>query len=224
MSSEELTDGLTKEVTKGILEFSKENILAFIKKFKERKLAFIKEQKTIETVKEQYRSGEGKFYKKYLKNKELLFLVRMGLTLRKMENDEERLHNLRAKIFSKYKVRGLHIAEFAQTGILNRYVGILLEELTSIEDFQKELEEVLENIEKHTIFVQKINKSPEIVKKAVTITDAHSPSIFIVAGIKPAAEIIQGCVEKLKIILKEYELERVSGAEKEILFFKRKGR
>ena len=55
-----------------------------------------------------------KFYSKYIKDKEILFLVKIGLTLRKLENDKERQHNLRDKIFRKFKVEGLHIAEFVQ--------------------------------------------------------------------------------------------------------------
>ena len=52
--------------------------------------------------------------------------------------------------------------------------------------------------------------------------NANSPCIFIISGFRTAAKIVQESVEQFKIILKDYELERVSAGEKEILFFKRK--
>lgn len=145
----------------------------------------------------------------------------MGLTLRKLEDDEERLRNLRDKIFQKHKVKGLHIAEFIQNGILNRYIGILLEEISSIEDLEKNIDEILKNIEEHIIFVQGTSKEAEIIRKANTIVDSCSPYIFIIAGFKSAAKIVVKITGSIKIILKDYEFEKFSTGKKEILFFKR---
>jgi len=158
----------------------------------------------------------------FIKDKEILFIVRLGLTLRKLEVDKERLQNLRDKIFKKYKIKGLHIAEFVQNGILNRYVGILMDELISIENLEKEIEDILKNIEKHTIFVQVTTKKLDIIKNANTIVEAHSPSIFIISGIKAAAKIVRNSADQLKIVLNNYEFESFSSEEKENLFFKRK--
>jgi hypothetical protein len=71
-------------VTKGTLEWSAEKIDSLIKKFKERKIAFIKDEETINIVKEEFSSGEAKFYEKYIPDKNLLFLAKMGLALRKI--------------------------------------------------------------------------------------------------------------------------------------------
>ena len=65
-------------------------------------------------------------------------------------------------------------------------------------------------------------KVSDIIRKSITITDASSPSIFVIAGAKSVVKILQDSVDQLKIALKEYELERVTGGDKEILFFKRK--
>jgi len=62
MSSDSPISDVAEGTTKAVLEWSDAKITSFIKKFKERKLAFIEEPKTIELVKEQYRSGEAKFY------------------------------------------------------------------------------------------------------------------------------------------------------------------
>jgi len=197
--SSEISD-VAEGLTKGLLNWSVEKVDSFIQKLREKKLAFIEEPKTIEIVREQYKSGEAEFYKKYIKNKDILFLVRMGLTLRKLENEEERRLNLRDKLFKKYKLKGLHIAEFVQNGILNRYIGILLEELTSIETLEKEIEEILINIEKYTLFVQGTVKKSEVIKNVDIKVSSNSPHIFIVSGVKSAAKIVREIIEPLKEI------------------------
>jgi len=221
MSSEDPVSSAVEGATKGFLEFSSEKIILWIKKFKNKELAFIQNTQTIELVREQYNSGESKFYKNYVNDTRLLFLIRLGLTLRKLEEDKERQQNLRDKIFQKYKTEGLHIAEFVQSGVLNRYTGILIEELNSIENLQNEIEEVLKNIEKYTLFVKADSNKYEILKKVNVKAITNSPCIFIVSGFKNAAKLVSESVEDLKFLLKEYEFERFSSGEKEILFFKR---
>jgi len=223
MSSESPIPDVVEGVTKGVLDWTAEKISDFVTKLKNKKLAFIQEPKTIEVVREQYNSGEAKFYQNYIKDKQLLFYVKLGLTLRKLENDEDRLRNLREKIFRKYGLNVLHIAEFVQNGILNRYVGILLEELTSIAKLEKDISETLSNIEKHTFFVQANHKKSDLLKKATIMISANSPSILIISGVKSAAKLISDNIEQLKEIMKDYEFERFAGGEKETLFFKRKG-
>ena len=67
MSSNNFNSDIIEATTKGVLEWSADRISNLVKSFKERKLAFIKEPKTIEIVREQYNSGESKFYQIYIK-------------------------------------------------------------------------------------------------------------------------------------------------------------
>jgi hypothetical protein len=221
-SDDKLIENVTKGAVKGFLEFSKEELASFIKKFRDKKLAFIGEEKTIETAKEQYKSGESKFYHSYIKNKELLFLVGMGLTLRKIENDSDKRTNLRTKILHKFKVKGLHIAEFVQNGILNRYIAILLELIDSIDDLENQIEEVLKNIEKHSLFVRNLDRLGEIIRKSINITDTYNPQIFVISGEGPCANIIRDSITKIAESLKNYSYERISTLGRECLFFKLK--
>ena len=221
MPSENFVKDVAEGITKAVLEFSSEKINSFVKKLKEGKLAFIQEKKTIELVKELYNSGELKFYKEYIEDKELLFLVKIGLTLRKLEEDKDRLNNLQDKIFHKFKVRGLHIAQFVQNGILNRFIGILIDNLSSMDDFKRDVVEVLENIEKHVLFVKGIDQPRLIIQKSIMIINSHSPSVFILSGIDSASRIVRDCAERLESLLENYELEKLSSGRKEILFFKR---
>ncbi len=120
----------------------------------------------------------------------------------------------------------MHIAYFAQNGVLNRYVAILLDDLDSPAKLSEIISNTLNNIEKHTIFVNwRYNKS-QLVKESTTITSAHSPEIFIISGVGSASKIIKESEESLINMLNKYELQKfskfsISTGNKEILFFKR---
>ncbi len=73
------------------------------------------------------------------------------------------------------------------------------------------------SLEKLSSFVKKLKE-----RKLAFIVDAHSPSIFVVTGFKSAAKIVETTIPLLQNIMQNYDLERFSGDEKEILFFKRK--
>lgn len=184
---------------------------------------FIQDEKTIKTVKEQYRSGELSFYREYISDKDILFLVQMGLTLRKLEqeNESDRKKNLRTKIFHKYEIKGLHVAQFVENGILNRYIGILIDDISSIGKFKSDIMNILINIEKHVQFVRTTDKEREVIRVTLNIVSTNSPSIFIVSGILSAAEIVRNCETRLANALTDYTLEKISIEQKENLFFKR---
>ncbi len=220
MSSDELKD-ISEGVTKGVLSWSLEQIKSFAVKFREKELAFIQDEKTIEIVKEQYLSGELAIYREYVEDNNMLFLLKMGLTLRRIEGDIDRRKNLRDKIFDKYDVKGLHIAQFVENGLLNRYIGILIENITSVAKFKEDIKNILENIEKHVLFVKKDDTERYILSQSNIIITSHPSKIFIVSGTYNAAKIIRDCESRLKEILRDYELEKISVDEKENLFFKR---
>lgn len=222
MSSDDPIESATSGITKGIIELSSEKIKEWIKKFKDKELAFIQDKSVIDIVKEQYASGESKFYSKYIKDKDILFLARLGLTLRRLEKDIERLMNLQQKILRRYEVKGLHISYFVQNDILNRYIGILIEDISSEQELEEKILNILKNIEKHTLFVAGQDKPERIIQNALTIVSSHIPTIFIVSGIGSASRIVKECSDKLESLMSNYELEKVSGGKKEILFFKRK--
>ena len=216
-------ESASKGVMEGFLNWGEDLIKKLASKFRDKRLAFIQDEKTIKLVKEQYNSGELSFYKEYIEDKEMLFLLKMGLTLRSLERDkeEERKQDLRTKIFNKYNVKGLHIAQFVENGILNRYIGILIDDIVSIDKFKKDIINILENIEKHVLFVKSNDKERNLIKQVMTITSSNLSMIFIISGISYAAEIIRSCENRLKELLIDYELEKISSGEKENLFFKR---
>jgi len=221
MSFEDSIESAASGVAKGVLEWSADFIKSLAQKFKDKKLAFIQDSETIKLVKEQYNSGELNFYKNYIEDEDLLFLAKLGLTLRKLEGNLDRRTNLRTKIFNKYELKGLHIAQFVENGILNRYSAILIDNLASIEDLKKKIADTLNDIEKYVLFVQAKDDMRGIIEYVRTKVFANSPNIFIISGIYPASEIIRKCEETITKLLTNYELEKISSEYKENLFYKR---
>lgn len=206
---------------KGFLDWTVDQIKSLAEKFRNREIAFIQDEETIRIVKEQYNSGELNFYKTYIEDKELLFLVKIGMTLRQLERNYDRKQNLRTKIYTKYEAKGLHIAQFVENGILNRYIGILIDNLISIEDFKRKIKSILENIDGHVLFVKTDDRERLVIQTVKTKIFANSPTIFIVSGILSAAEIVRKCEIILTPLLNEYELEKMSSGQKENLFYKK---
>jgi len=210
---------VSEGITTALLRFSEEKIRQLAEHFRTNKLRFLGDSETIKIAKDVRDSGELIFYKAYIKNKQLLFNIKLGLILRKVETDSEKLSDLREKIKNKFQIRGLHIAYFVQNGILNRYVGILLDNLDSAEVLNKIIVDTLENIEKHVIFVNFRYKSRNIIQEAMTLS-AQKPNILIISGAGSTRKEILDSESQLVGILKNYELEKMSTQKKEILFFK----
>jgi len=222
MSSDPL-ESIAKGATKGTLEWSSDFIKKLIVKFQDHKLKFIRDEENIEIAKEQYNSGELQIYRYYIEDKEKLMILRMGLVLRKLENkgEREKKQELREDIMKKYKIQGLHVAQFVENGILNRYIGILLDDISSIEDFKEKINDIIENIEKYVVFVKGIDSERSTLDLCLRITTSNLSMIFIVSGMGSAAETIKNIEERLIVLLKDYELEKMSKGDKENLFFKR---
>jgi hypothetical protein len=216
-------ESIAKGAVKGLLEWGENAIKNFAKRFKEKEISFIHDKETLELVKEQYNSGELQIYKHYIENKKNLMIIRMGLILRRLDKEEfkDRKQRLREDIMKKFEVKGLHIAQFVENGVLNRYIGILLDDIDSIDNFKKRINEIVENIEKYVLFVKSTDKERFILDHSLRTTTSNLSMIYIVSGIGPAADLIRNIREKLISLLKDYELEVMSKGEKENLFFKR---
>jgi len=226
MSSEPIKDlgeGFGKGAVKGVLEWGEDFIKNLVKKFKEKEINFIEDKNTLEIAREQYSSGELQIYKHYIEDKNKLMILRMGLVLRKLEKkgEKDRKQKLREDIMKKYEIKGLHTAQFVENGVLNRYIGILLDDISSIEKFKEKINEIINHIEKYVLFVKNTDTERFILDTSLRTTTSNLSMIFIVSGMGSAGEIIRKIEGKLIAILKDYELEKMSSGEKENLFFKR---
>jgi hypothetical protein len=223
MSSEDPFASAAEGATKGALEYAEDKIKELVIKFRNRDIAFVQDVETINTAKEQRNLSEYKYFKQYIDNRDYRILFQLGLTLRKFEKDNKRLIRLRDKILLKYGEKGLHIAQFVQNGLINKYVGNILESSTiDPEDLTLEIEKLFDNMENIVNYIEQFDNVDKKVKEITTKILAYSPKIYVICSSKSAME---KCQKVLKGVLKEiqnYEVELYKTDIKEVLFLKRK--
>jgi hypothetical protein len=222
MSSKDPLASVAQGATKGALEYAEDKIKEYAAKIFNRDIAFVQDIETIKTAKEANSATEYKYFRQYIENPDYRILFRLGLTLRKYEKDNKRLTNLRDKIVLRYGENGLHIAQFVQNGLVNKYVGSVLESSTiDPEDLTGEIEKLFYNIENIVNYIEQFDNVDKKVKEIVTKIIAHSPKTYIICSSKSAME---QCPKVLKGVLKEiqnYEVELYKTDIKEVYFLKR---
>lgn len=187
MPSEELQDA-TAGAVKGSLSWGEEKIKSLVRKFINRELQFIQDDDTINLVKQQLKSGEWSLFSQYVKDHDLKLLVQMGLTLRKLDADKElkALQNLRDKIVWRYRKKGLHIAQFVQSKILNEFIGSVADKAGSVSELIENVENLLNNLENYTLFVQKTDAFDNKLEEIKIKLTAMPPDFFIIFTSKSA--------------------------------------
>lgn len=80
-------ESATKGVIKASVEISAEKLNELVKKFKNKKIAFVEDSDTIKRIQRQKEKGEWKIFKDFIKDNDLRILYRVGLTLREYEDE-----------------------------------------------------------------------------------------------------------------------------------------
>lgn len=174
--------GATEGLSLAILDKGEDYIKQLAQKFLNRELAFINKPENIDLVKEQRKSGEWNLIKQYIKNKDLIVPIQMGMALRKLESNPRELQELKRNIVLKYKPKGLHIAELVQNNILTELIGSVVGSGSSSEGIIAEVEELLLNIEKYTVFIKSENTKEEKIQEIRIKLQASSPDVLIIFG------------------------------------------
>lgn len=206
MPSEGIIDGA--DIAKGSLEYGEEKIKDFIKQFQDGNLRFIQDKETIDLVKEQRKSNEYALYKKYIKKPELAILAQIGLTLRKLDEQNRtiELQGLRNKIRHKYDHAGLRIAEFVQAHLLTELMTNLLKKEVSQSELSLQVEVFLNNLDRNSCFLQNTHTAEKKAEEIIARIQSQQPDIFIVFSRKSAVPIGKEVAHLLKRKIKEKEL------------------
>jgi len=215
-------ESAAKGAVKGTLEWTEEKIVELIKRFKDRDLFFVQDEKIIDLAKELRERGEFKFFKKYVKDKNYRILFMMGLTLRGLEEEGKDFKPLVNKIHKKYGREGVYIAHFVENGLFSKYVGYLLEIISSEEELKEEIEYAFNNIDKVVAFVSQTDKPKQKADEIVTKIQAHSPEVFIISSVGVAKS---NCEKVKKIVMQKissiYACEFYESKGKKIFFLNR---
>ncbi|MAG78581.1 hypothetical protein CL616_04425 [archaeon] len=220
-SKEDPISSAAEGATQGFLNWGKEEIKNWITKFKNRDLAFVNDNETIELVKEQRETGEWDLFKQYIKNKDYRILFQMGLSLRKLEKENKPYEPLKKKILKKYGRKGLQIAHFVQNKLFSRFYANLLERVNSSKQISLEIAEFLENLEKTVVFVSNVDKIETKTSEIIAKIQSGSPETFIISSSGSAKDACDTI--KFQVIQKidNYTYEEYNAPDKKIYFLNR---
>lgn len=212
-----------KGVTKGVLEWSKEQIENFLNKHRNKTLAFVEDKETLDAIEDQKSTAEWCIYKNYIKDKRLKMLVKLGLTLRQLKNAQEqnRLQDLRNKIIKRYGSNGLHVSEFVENSILSDYLLTELKIIRSPVDLIKNVEDLLNNIDKFIIFIQSTDEVRKSAEWIISYLKGSHPDIYILVGKSSAITITKKITYSIKKEVKEYyNFEIIEKSDDYIVFIR----
>jgi len=186
-------------ITKGLLEHAEEKALAWVERFRNHEIVFVEDPETIDRVKKQRKGPEWKMLSEIIKDKKLRLLAQMGLTLRELENDQEKTQSLRNMIHHKYGRDGLHIAEAVQNNIISNFIGLESPNVGEPIDLTKKVETLLNNIEKYIVFIGPDDKEDALTRRVAIRLDADVPDTLILFGAYKAKRVaiaVRGKIEK----------------------------
>ncbi len=202
----------TKGAVKGVLEWTEDNIIKLVQKFRNHEIAFVQDKETAELIKRQDQRAEYKTICTYLP-KEYKTLVRVGLSLQKI-NDADKLSQIKKNIVSQFGSDNLHIINAVQNGIVTQLLTQLLKVYESPADVQNKLVAFLKQVDQLIIFVKNEdnNKTDRIAKLIMDRVDTNSSQMAIIFGrgearkvVKKILEIIQNDPLGYYVIIEEVE-------------------
>jgi len=197
---------LVAGVVKGSLDWTKDQISDLVAKLRNRSLAFIEDRETIELVREQRHSMEWQILSQYVTDRRLKIIAQLGLSLRKLENDKEKVDRLRMKILKTYGKEGLHIAEAVQNEVLSTFLGVDMPLVQSPADLTIQIEKLLNNVDKYIVFISPEDIVDRRAKEIETRLMADVPNTLILYGCRSVARTkVRSIVNRLEKSVPSYE-------------------
>ena len=201
---EKAAKGAAEGATKGLLEWTSDKIPGLVKRFLDKEIAFIQDKKNIETVKKQREAEEYKLLQNYVGKERLLVL--MGLALRAIENDPDRVQDLRNKIHDKYGKKGVHIVELVQVGLVTELLTRLVKLFGSRVDIENTLTSFLDQSEYLALFIKKEDKTrvDRISKLVIERVDVNPVHMMILCGSGYAMNVVKAILKKIERDPRDY--------------------
>jgi len=179
MSSDE---NVIAGVTHGALAYTEDKIKAVVQRFRNKEIAFVEDPEVINIAKEQRGTAEYGLLREYSDNPDFHILFQMGLTLRKLQRQQNRVESLRNKILKKYEIGGLHIAQLIQNGFFNRYLASALERARTPKQLRLEIRNLLDAIENSVVFVKENDNVDFLAQTIIIKISATNPKTFIICA------------------------------------------
>ena len=220
----DMIESLGKGLAKGTLEWTKEEVVQLVKDINADRVELFNEfSLAIQQIRIERSSSEWKIYSLYVKTSSLRKLVNLGLQLRLNSNDKTKLDKLRGKILRKFKLDGLHVAEFVGSKILGKFILSNVDVNKSVDELTAQVEDILKNIERDVTFIHSETKPKNTTDKVVNKINVLAPALHILTSkghvVGKCKTITKDIFEKIK---EEYVIEEFSFENEYVVFFKKK--
>lgn len=178
--------------TKGFLEHWEEKLPGFITRLRNREIAFVEDRKNFDVVVSEGASSEFKLFRQFAPKGWPCILFKMGLALRVIEKEQDRVKAIKDDIYRKFGKRGVHIAELAQRGILTQLVAQLAKIMQNPVDVCTKLTNLLENVDEVTIFVTEKDAAhiEGLCNRVKNKVDNSQPHLVIIFGSGFAMDVV----------------------------------
>lgn len=204
---DDLIESVSKGVTEGTLEWTKQQVLDYIKRFQNRELAFVKNSQNIELVKSERSSSEYSLLSQWVPKEPYLILALAGLALRQIADDQHRVTELTDKINSRYGASGLHIAELTQIGITRQLLNRLVELHHKPQDVTKWLVYFFEHVEDMAIFVKNTDDPAAIASVVFTRIESSAFHMMLLLGSGYTKNVLLKILREIKQNPRNYVID-----------------
>jgi len=207
---------------KAELNWTKEQILGFIKDAKDGKIGIVNEiSSAYQSVKIQRSSSEWGLYSPYIKNPIFRKLANFGLQLRLCGKNMDRVRFLQGKINKKYGIPGWHIAEFVANKILSKFIVSLIDANKTAQQLTIEVEQILSNIERDVTFIHSNTDVKTEAENIITKLNVLSPDLHILTSKGSMTTKCRNIALMVKENTKNYRPEDFSDNDEYVVFFKK---
>lgn len=181
-------------------------------------LRLVEDVDTMKIVEAQRKSPELDLFTKYVDDATLIFLFKMGLTLRKLEYDVPKRNALRTMIAEQFDPIGLHIAEFCQNNFFSKYLDTIMSRAKDKKALKQEIADFFLNIEKTVSFIKETDNVDKKAKEIVTRIQSNLPKTYIIFS---SVSAIVKCRKIKRLVMAEissYTADLYSTDSKEVYF------
>lgn len=176
--------------TLATIEWTEQKVHDLVKQFRNRQLAFIKDADNIELVKEERESSEFFVLRQFVPKGPFSIQVQMGLALREIADDQDRIKQLVDRIRQKYGYPGLHVAEITEIGITSQLLGHLTKLYSRPDEVTERLVFFFGHIEDLVIFVRRDDIPKAIARMVLTRIESFTAHMMIIFGSGYARDVV----------------------------------
>lgn len=173
-----------------------------------RDAAFLQDPSTVASVRDARKTAEYLSLRRFVEDRHERVLLQLGIVWRGYQGDQTRIERERAKVIRAHGLRGLHLAEAMQAGLLALIENELAQIGLSAAALRLEMRAVVDEIDEFVTFIQTESSSTEELSVLMHKARSFYPRVFVVAGSGKAVEVAIEVAREASKRLRDYRVRR----------------